>query len=277
MAASLKLVANNAETAGALNAAVFTDSLHELRLNSGAHTQAQLPAKTSYRALATVVTAHIVVIAAIATSQTQQIMPAAQKEQPITVSLLTAPSPASESKIEPVKAEPVVQKIKPQPSPVATKPAVTETPLQTAAVSQPKVEQTPGTEQKQREPAKAETVALSKAAEATAAPAAKEVAAAEQEAVVEPPKFGAAYLNNPAPKYPPSSRRAGEQGRVLLKVLVSEQGTPEEIELDTSSGFERLDQAAMDAVKKWSFIPAKRSNQPTSAYVLVPVKFLLNS
>lgn len=99
----------------------------------------------------------------------------------------------------------------------------------------------------------------------------------ETEPVIEPPRFGAAYLNNPAPAYPPLSRRLGEQGRVLLKVLVSENGLAEKVLIDTSSGHEKLDIAAMEAVKKWSFIPAKRSNQPVSAYVLVPVKFSLNS
>ena len=97
------------------------------------------------------------------------------------------------------------------------------------------------------------------------------------EPVVEPPKFGAAYLNNPAPAYPSVSRRFGEQGRVLLRVLVSENGLAQSVQLDSSSGYEKLDRAAMEAVKKWSFIPARRSNQPVSAYVLVPIKFSLNS
>jgi protein TonB len=101
--------------------------------------------------------------------------------------------------------------------------------------------------------------------------------AAVAEPAIEPPRFGAAYLNNPAPTYPPLSRRTGEQGRVLLKVLVSENGLAESVQLDSSSGYEKLDRAAIEAVKKWSFVPAKRSNQPVSAYVLVPVKFSLSS
>jgi protein TonB len=98
-----------------------------------------------------------------------------------------------------------------------------------------------------------------------------------EEPVIEQAKFDVAYLNNPAPIYPKMSRRQGEQGRVLLKVLVSEKGIAEQVQLETSSGFEKLDQAAVDVVKKWSFVPAKRSNQAISAYVLVPVKFSLNS
>ncbi len=95
--------------------------------------------------------------------------------------------------------------------------------------------------------------------------------------VIEPPKFGVAYLNNPAPEYPKMARRSGQQGRVILKVLVAENGKPENVALATSSGYEALDQAAIEAVKQWSFIPAKRNNQAMSASVLVPVKFSLNN
>jgi protein TonB len=99
----------------------------------------------------------------------------------------------------------------------------------------------------------------------------------EPEPVIEPPKFGVAYLNNPAPSYPPLSRRLGEEGRVLLRVLVSSKGDADTVDLEDSSGFSKLDEAAIKAVKKWRFVPAKRSNQPISAYVLVPVKFSLES
>jgi protein TonB len=92
---------------------------------------------------------------------------------------------------------------------------------------------------------------------------------------IEPPRFGAAYLNNPAPDYPAASRRFSEQGIVLLRVLVSLSGQTESVQIESSSGYSRLDQAAIKAVKMWSFIPAKRNNQPLSAYVLVPVKFSL--
>lgn len=97
----------------------------------------------------------------------------------------------------------------------------------------------------------------------------------EPEPVVEPPRFGVAYLNNPAPNYPAMSRRQGEEGRVLLRVLVSMDGKAESVELEKSSGFDRLDQAALEVVKKWSFIPAKKGKEVLSAYVLVPVKFSL--
>jgi len=97
-----------------------------------------------------------------------------------------------------------------------------------------------------------------------------------QEPVVEPPRFGVAYLKNPPPEYPAVSRRLGEEGRVILRVLVTAGGKPQTVEIEDGSGSRRLDNAAMDAVKKWQFIPAKRDNTPVSAYVLVPLKFALN-
>ena len=87
------------------------------------------------------------------------------------------------------------------------------------------------------------------------------------------PNFNAAYLNNPAPDYPSISRREGEQGLVLLRVQVTANGTAASVGLQTSSGSTRLDQAALEAVKKWRFIPAKRGEQPVSASVTVPVRF----
>ena len=86
-----------------------------------------------------------------------------------------------------------------------------------------------------------------------------------------------AYLNNPAPDYPSMSRRQGEEGRVLMKVLVSASGAAEDVQVEKSSGSDRLDNAAVSAVKRWRFIPAKKNNQPLSAYVLVPIKFSLDS
>lgn len=87
------------------------------------------------------------------------------------------------------------------------------------------------------------------------------------------PSFNAAYLNNPAPNYPSVSRRLGEQGLVLLRVQVAADGAADSVELQTGSGSAHLDQAALEAVKKWQFVPAKRGEQPVAASVVVPVRF----
>lgn len=90
-----------------------------------------------------------------------------------------------------------------------------------------------------------------------------------------PPVFNANYLENPAPIYPSASRRLAEKGRVVLRVYVSALGRAERVDIRTSSGFERLDRAALDAVGSWRFVPARRGEEAVAAWVLVPISFTL--
>jgi protein TonB len=92
---------------------------------------------------------------------------------------------------------------------------------------------------------------------------------------VTPPLYNADYLDNPTPAYPSTSRRAGEQGKVILRVLVSPAGHADEVQLRTSSGFTRLDEAARATVQRWKFVPAKRGSEPIAAWVLIPISFRL--
>jgi protein TonB len=87
--------------------------------------------------------------------------------------------------------------------------------------------------------------------------------------------FDAAYLQNPAPAYPALSRRLGEQGKVVLRVLVSAGGSADEVHVRTSSGSQRLDDTARETVARWKFVPARRDAAPVSAWVLVPISFSL--
>lgn len=89
------------------------------------------------------------------------------------------------------------------------------------------------------------------------------------------PRFDAAYLNNPAPAYPPLSRRLGEEGRVLLRVFVDPDGRAREVHIQSASGHARLDRAAQEAVARWRFVPARRGEESVGAWVLVPVSFTL--
>lgn len=93
------------------------------------------------------------------------------------------------------------------------------------------------------------------------------------DAPVVPPDFSADQLNNPGPRYPSASRRAHEEGTVMLKVLVSPDGRAQDLTVATSSGFSRLDEAALATVKRWAFVPAKKAGKAVSAWVLVPVTF----
>lgn len=95
--------------------------------------------------------------------------------------------------------------------------------------------------------------------------------------VITPARFDAAYLANPAPEYPLLSRRLGEAGRVLLRVFVNAEGDAERVELAQSSGSSRLDHAALAAVRRWRFEPAKEGPLPVACWVQVPIVFDLRN
>ncbi|MBL8414250.1 MAG: TonB family protein [Propionivibrio sp.] len=102
------------------------------------------------------------------------------------------------------------------------------------------------------------------------------VAAATGPAVFEPPRFNAAYLANPPPPYPASARRRGIEGAVFIDARVGVGGEARELKLATSSGDTALDTAAMDAVRGWRFVPARRGEQAVEAWVRIPLVFRLN-
>ena len=83
------------------------------------------------------------------------------------------------------------------------------------------------------------------------------------------------YRTNPAPEYPPMARLKGYQGQVVLKVLVNRGGNVGDLELSKSSGYPVLDQAAVDSVKKWIFVPARRGNESVEMWVRIPIRFKL--
>jgi len=88
-------------------------------------------------------------------------------------------------------------------------------------------------------------------------------------------RFDADYLRNPAPPYPSLSKRMGEEGKLVLRVSVSPQGTADSVEIRTSSGSPRLDESAQKTVRNWKFVPAKRGDMPVQSWVLVPIIFKL--
>jgi len=83
-------------------------------------------------------------------------------------------------------------------------------------------------------------------------------------------------IYGPAPQYPQDARTNGWEGTVRVKVLISETGNVQEIRLAAGSGFNSLDQAALDSVSCWRFKPACREGRPIMAWVTVPVIFELN-
>jgi len=89
------------------------------------------------------------------------------------------------------------------------------------------------------------------------------------------PAFNAEYLHNPKPSYPLLARRLKLEGTVIVRVLVNPEGKAEIVRLGTSAGSNVLDQAALNAVHEWSFVPAQQGGQPVSAWVDVPIRFRL--
>ncbi|HSI54935.1 MAG TPA: TonB family protein [Ramlibacter sp.] len=94
-------------------------------------------------------------------------------------------------------------------------------------------------------------------------------------AKVELPSSDADYLQNPKPAYPPASKRLGEQGKVLVRVLIGVDGLAQKAEIRQSSGFDRLDQAALTTVQKWRYVPGKRAGVAEAMWFNVPVNFVL--
>ncbi|TWD46217.1 energy transducer TonB [Pseudomonas sp. SJZ131] len=95
-------------------------------------------------------------------------------------------------------------------------------------------------------------------------------------APVTPASANAAYLKNPAPEYPSLAQRRGWEGTVLLRVHVLANGKPGEIQIQKSSGRDQLDDAALSAVKRWSFVPAKQGEVAQDGWVSVPIDFKIH-
>ena len=84
------------------------------------------------------------------------------------------------------------------------------------------------------------------------------------------------YARNPPPTYPATARRRAEQGTVTVRVLVAADGSVERAELAESSGFDSLDDAALETVRsRWRFVPARRDGVAVESWVLVPIRFAL--
>ena len=169
-------------------------------------------------------------------------------EIPLVVDLLQAPLEPKQPEARPLPAS--------KPQPVREKPA----PMPRSSAPAPALEAT-----QSNVPAPAAPVA---------APAEAKPAPPAAEPVVQA-RFDADYLRNPAPPYPPLSRRMGEEGKVILRVSVTAQGSADSVEIKASSGSLRLDEAAQKTVRNWKFIPAKRGNEAIQSFVLVPIIFKL--
>ena len=85
----------------------------------------------------------------------------------------------------------------------------------------------------------------------------------------------ARYRETPKPIYPESARQQGREGRVLLRVLVDDQGRAKAVEINKSSGDDSLDRADGEAIKRWRFIPAHYGDKAVESWIRIPVDFRL--
>ncbi len=123
-------------------------------------------------------------------------------------------------------------------------------------------------------PAAPSDTAARKATPAQAAPAEHAGGTDRDEPLVEA-KFDVATLRNPKPPYPLAARRQGIEGRVLLSAHVRADGACGEVRLKQSSGHGLLDQSALDTVRHWRFLPARRGNASMDSWVDIPISFRL--
>lgn len=210
---------------------------------------------------------HVAVVAVLL-----QISPELRRQvAPVLVSIISSPPPAPspEPALKPVVPRNAVRPAEVQrPSP-ASRPVTETTTAPTAIAAEPST----SADSTAPSPSQAASEGGPVAVQGTPAPPAA-VSTPLQPPVV-PPRFDAAYLKNPRPDYPRAARRMGEQGKVVLRVYVSTTGTAEKIEIGTSSGSRRLDDAARLAVEQWRFVPARQGEVPVAAWVIVPITFAL--
>ena len=192
-------------------------------------------------------------------------------EPPKPVEVEAAPRPLP---IAPPKRE-IVRPVRPKPVPATPRKA----PVQPRPQDTPPLETTTSTEPA---PASAPVVAEPPPVAAAPAPAISSASGGSGSAGSGQgggdsvgARFDADYLRNPAPPYPPQSRRIGEEGKVVLRVRVSADGNAQEVEVKTSSGSNRLDESARKTVRQWKFVPAKRGGVAVESWVQVPIVFKL--
>lgn len=184
------------------------------------------------------------------------------KPEPKVVKSEPVPQPVPETR--PVEPEPAVE---PPPPPVPEPPKpVADVPTPPAPAPQPEVVAAAPAEVPRAPPPPPRPVPV-------AEPPTQVTAATDADAAAQ--AWKADYLRNPKPVYPNASRRLGERGVVLLRVLVTATGEPAKVDLKKTSGYARLDESALEAVRNWKFVPARLGEKPVEAWVVVPIEFSL--
>ena len=219
----------------------------------------------NFTIVSSVLLLHVLVLWAMQTGLLRRMAEAVVPAE-ILVEIMTAPAapPAPEPAPQP---QPKVQAKAPTPQPVQPTP----TPAATPQPSPAPLAIAPSAAAPAATAAAPTAVAAAPAAASTGAA----VSAPPAPARVELPSSSADYLNNPKPPYPALSKRLGEQGRVIVRVWIGTDGIASQASVKQSSGFDRLDQAAVATVLKWRYVPGKRGGVPEAMWFDVPVNWVL--
>jgi len=202
--------------------------------------------QVNWPSIGIVILVHAALLAALLSMNVMSVGRGAPK--PIVVRLITMPP---EPSLQELPVPP--QKVKPQPSPVVVPPPI----MRLANVPPTPVVVTP-------DPPPVRSVVV---APAPPAPA--------QTGPVSAPDLSETMVSGKPPKYPIESRRKHEQGTAVLNVLVGEDGAVASISIAKSSGFKRLDNAALEAVARWRWSPAMRNGLPTTTRGYITIPFVL--
>lgn len=161
-----------------------------------------------------------------------------------------APQPTP---IEPAPTEPQPPSVQPEPAPVVTANEFAVTDVEAAPASAP--------------------VVASPSSSQSAAPSSPPSGGGGSPGGIAAP----GVLSKVEPSYPSAARKAGQQGVAVLRVKVLANGRPGDVAVLSSSGHEVLDDAAVTAVKKWRFVPAKdrSSGQNLAVNIKLPISFKL--
>jgi periplasmic protein TonB len=246
--------------------------------------------------------AHAAALAAVTLFVTDRLTPPAVPPE-MDVALVFAPAPAASAPAA-YSASPPADTVQPAPEataqPEAAPPLEPEPPAPAVSATQrpePEAEPQPVHDEPpppppQKPPSRQPATALARKAPtsppASHAPLRSAVAEDQQSAAIGsaspattaalvPPRPVAGMETNRAPVYPESARRRGEEGRVMLRVDVSAEGTPLDVSVAGTSGHASLDSAALSAVRQWRFIPATQAGRSVAAVAEVPVRFHLDN
>lgn len=186
------------------------------------------------------------------------LLPAPPAETVQAPSAKETPPPVEPPPPEPPKPKPKPPKPKPKPTPKPLPPPP-EAPPSERAITQ----EQEAVEETAPPPPPAPSTPMAETNDTAGAP-------------VTPPREDAHSLSNPKPAYPSVSRRLRETGTVVLDVLILADGSVGEVKLKESSGFKRLDDTAIKAVKRWRYSPARRGEQPIDYWYVQPIEFSLH-